>query len=47
MSKEAARSYLEQKYGVKFRGYVVAHVGLGPRKGTQTLVKALAVLKKM
>jgi len=34
VSKEAARSYLEQKYGVRFRGYVIAHVGLGPRKGT-------------
>jgi len=47
MSKEAARSYLGQKYGVKFRGYVIAHVGLGPIKGTHTLVKALALLKKM
>jgi len=47
MSKEVARSYLEQKYGVKFRGYVIAHVGLGPIKGTHTLVEALVMLKKM
>jgi len=47
ISKGTARSYLEQKYGVKFRGYVIVHVGLGPRKGTHTLVKALALLKKM
>jgi len=45
MSKEAARSYLEQKYGAKLRGYVIVHVGLGPRKGTHTLVKALALLR--
>jgi len=47
MNKEAARSHLEQKYGVKLRGYVIAHIGLGPIKGTHTLVKALAMLKKM
>jgi len=47
MSKNAARTYLEQKYGIEFRGYVIAHVGPGPRKGTHTLVKALAMLKKM
>jgi len=34
MDKEVARFYLEQRYGVRFRGYVVAHVGPGPRKGT-------------
>jgi len=47
MSKEAARFHLEQKYGVKFRGHVIAHVGPGPRKGTHTLVKALVMLKKV
>jgi len=47
MSKDAARSHLEQKYGVNFRGYVIAHIGLSPRKGTYTLVKALVMLKKM
>jgi len=47
MSKDVARSYLEQKYGVKFGGYVIAHIGLGPRKDTHTLVKALVMLKKM
>jgi len=46
MSKDA-RSHLEQKYGIKFKGYVIAHVGPGPIKGTHTLVKALALLKKM
>jgi len=47
MSKDTVRSHLERKYGVKFRGYVIAHVGLGPLKGTHTLVKALVMLKKM
>jgi len=47
MSKDAARSYLEQRYGVRFGGYVIAHVDLGPIKGTYMLVKALVILKKM
>jgi len=47
MSKETIRSYLEQKYKIGFRGYVIAHVGLGPIKGTHMLAKALAMLKKM
>lgn len=46
IDKGRAGSHLERKRGVRFRGYVMAHVGLGPRKGTRMLVKALA-LKKM
>jgi len=47
MSKDAARSHLEKKYGVELGGYVIVHVGLGPIKGTHTLVKALVMLKNM
>jgi len=47
MSKDATRSRPEQKYRVEFRGYVIAHMGAGPIKGTHTLVKALVMLKKM
>ncbi|MEM1510269.1 MAG: glycosyltransferase family 4 protein [Thermofilaceae archaeon] len=46
MSKGEARSYLEEKFTVKNDVFMIAHVGLSPRKGTHVLVKALALLKR-
>ncbi|MCX8186221.1 MAG: glycosyltransferase family 4 protein [Sulfolobales archaeon] len=46
VDKNEAREFLERKYRVKFDGFVIAHVGPGARKGTHTLVKALAMLRK-
>jgi len=46
MSKGEARSYLEEKFTVKTDGFIIAHIGLSPLKGTHVLVKALALLKR-
>ncbi len=46
LNRDEAKSYIEEKFTVKTGGFMIAHVGLSPRKGTHVLVKALALLKK-
>ncbi|MEM0241068.1 MAG: glycosyltransferase [Candidatus Nezhaarchaeales archaeon] len=46
LSRDEAKSYIEEKFNVKTCGFMIAHVGLSPLKGTHVLVKALALLKK-
>ncbi|MEM3326570.1 MAG: glycosyltransferase [Thermoproteus sp.] len=46
INREFARQYVEKKYGIRLDDFIIAHVGLGPIKGTHVLVKALAILKK-
>ncbi|MEM2589792.1 MAG: glycosyltransferase [Zestosphaera sp.] len=46
LSKDEAKSYIEEKFNVKTDGFMIAHVGLSPLKGTHVLLKALALLKR-
>ncbi|MEM1661122.1 MAG: glycosyltransferase family 4 protein, partial [Candidatus Bathyarchaeia archaeon] len=46
IDRTEAEEVLERRYGVKVKGFTIAHIGLGARKGTHILVKALAMLKK-
>ncbi|MEM1646289.1 MAG: glycosyltransferase family 4 protein [Ignisphaera sp.] len=46
LSRNEAKSYIEEKFNIKTDGFMIAHIGLSPRKGTHVLVKALALLKK-
>ncbi|MEM0172410.1 MAG: glycosyltransferase family 4 protein [Candidatus Nezhaarchaeales archaeon] len=46
LSKDEAKSYLEDKFNIKTDGLMIAHIGLSPRKGTHVLLKALALLKR-
>ncbi|MEM1831541.1 MAG: glycosyltransferase, partial [Desulfurococcaceae archaeon] len=46
IDRTEAEEVLERRYGVKVKGFTIAHIGLGARKGTHILIKALAMLKK-
>ncbi|MEM1510604.1 MAG: glycosyltransferase [Thermofilaceae archaeon] len=46
LSKDEAKSYIEERFNVKTNGFMIAHVGLSPLKGTHVLLKALALLKR-
>ncbi|MEM4620699.1 MAG: glycosyltransferase family 4 protein [Desulfurococcaceae archaeon] len=46
LSRNEAKSYIEEKFNIKTDGFMITHIGLSPRKGTHVLLKALALLKR-
>ncbi|MEM1718918.1 MAG: glycosyltransferase family 4 protein [Thermosphaera sp.] len=46
LNRDEAKSRVEEEFAVKNDGFMIAHIGLGPCKGTHVLVKALASLKR-
>jgi glycosyltransferase involved in cell wall biosynthesis len=46
ISKDYAKTSVEEIFKTRLRGKVILHVNPGPRKGTHILIKAVAILKR-
>jgi len=47
MSKDYAKTLIEEIFKIKLKGKVLLHVNPGPIKGTHILIKAVGILKKI
>jgi len=46
ISKDYAKTSVEEIFKTRLRGKIILHVNPGPRKGTHILIKAIAILKR-
>jgi len=47
MNKDCAKTQVEEIFKIRLRDKVLLHVNPGPRKGTHTLIKAVAMLRRI
>lgn len=47
LKKDSSKLLLEEKLGVRVKGFLITSLGVNPRKGTHILIKSLAYLRKL